>query len=92
MASEKQETSAQTTTQHAARSILRSMTPEMQREAASHLTKMLAIHVDILGAAAAKLKANAVDESSCQCTVAVINAICSCLGTGLGSILGDLGL
>jgi hypothetical protein len=74
------------------KSAIHAMTPEMQREAAAHLTRMLAIHVDILEAAAGKLKARAVDDSSCNCTVQVINAICSCLGTGLGSILGDLGL
>jgi GTP cyclohydrolase FolE2 len=71
--------------------VLRQMSPEMQREYAADIARMMKVHVDMLETASANLKANAVSgDSSCACAVDLVNAICSCAGTALGSILQDL--
>ena len=92
MATEHPEPAAPAGSTRATRSVVRHMTPEMKREFAGHVTRMVGLHVNMLETAAAKLKADDADESACQCAVDLINAICNCAGTALGEILSDLGL
>lgn len=92
MANERSDSPAPAAAARPAHSITRHMTPEMQREYTTNLTKMLGLHVNMLETASAKLKANDADESSCDCAVQLVNAICNCAGTALGGILSDFGL